>query len=398
MDAPAEPVPAVAPVTAEPAPAEPIDAIPAANAAPAAPEETMKDAEAVAMEEDKAEEKGAVQEAVAEEAPKPIEEPAAAEEPVAPAAAAATEPPSDDAVKSRLAEVLKTADLSSTTEKMLRKQLEGEFGADLSSKKALIRAEVEAYLAAQAADGAEEAEEEEEDAGTSSRKRKSRGGGGGGAARFGDILSEPMAAFLGLERCPRTMVVKKIWEYVKANDLQDPKDRRRIILDDKLKTLFPGKTINMFSMQKVLSKHVFVEDRVESSEYEEDDSEGEESGSGSEEEESEEERPKKKRAPAKKAPAAKKAKAAGGAAKPNGFTKPCKLAPDLAEWMGVETASRPAITSYLWKYAKERNLQDPANKQFILADETLKALTGEERFKAFSFGKLIKDKVLGYAD
>ena len=37
-----------------------------------------------------------------------------------------------------------------------------------------------------------------------------------------------------------------------------------------------------------------------------------------------------------------------------------------------------------------RPMQDPSDKSFILADDTLKALTGEERFKGFGFAKLIK--------
>jgi chromatin remodeling complex protein RSC6 len=43
-------------------------------------------------------------------------------------------------------------------------------------------------------------------------------------------------------------------------------------------------------------------------------------------------------------------------------------------------------------------LQDPSDKSFILADDTLKALAGEERFKGFSFSKYIKDHIRGYAD
>ena len=145
---------------------------------------------------------------------------------------------------------------------MLRRKLEAHFGMDLASKKALVRQQIEAYLELQAS-GEEDAatgsagedeeseEEEEEEAGT----KRSRGG----ASRFGDVLSEAMSTFLGVERCPRTQVVKKMWEYIKANDLQDPKDRRRVLLDDKMKTIFPGKSVTMFSMQKHLSKHVFVD-------------------------------------------------------------------------------------------------------------------------------------------
>lgn len=70
----------------------------------------------------------------------------------------------------------------------------------------------------------------------------------------------------------------------------------------------------------------------------------------------------------------------------------------MAAWMGTDAAPRPQITKKLWAYVKENNLQDPANKQFVLADETLKKLTGEERFQAFGFSKLIKQHVFGYAD
>jgi upstream activation factor subunit UAF30 len=282
---------------------------------------------------------------------------------------------------------------------MLRRQLEAEFGAELSSKKALIRGEIEKYLQAQAGNGeAEEEEEESEEEEEAGGSRKRSRGGGGGASRFGDILSEAMATFLGMERCPRTQVVKKLWEYIKAHDLQNPKDRRQILLDDKLKTIFPGKSVTMFTMQKHLSKHVFTADVSES------ESESEDDGS-----DDEEEKPKKAAKKKKTAPAPKKAKKPAGSstrgvnkdgqpAKPNGFTKPVKLAPDLASWMGSETASRPEITKKIWAYIKERNLQDPSNKQYALSDEMLKQLTGEDRFLVFGFGKLIKDKILGYAD
>jgi len=154
-------------------------------------------------------------------------------------------------------------------EKMLRRQLESHFGVGLTEKKTLLRTEIEAYLQSHNApeeggaedegeeeeeDGSEE-EDEEDDGDAAPVKKRSRGG----ATRFGDVLSEPMSAFLGMERCPRTQVVKKMWEYIKANNLQDPKDKRRVLLDDKMKTIFPGKSINMFTMQKHLSKHVFID-------------------------------------------------------------------------------------------------------------------------------------------
>ena len=53
-------------------------------------------------------------------------------------------------------------------------------------------------------------------------------------------------------------VVKKIWEYIKEKDLQNPMNKRKIILDDKLKTIFKP-PLDMFKMNKQLSRHVYVD-------------------------------------------------------------------------------------------------------------------------------------------
>jgi chromatin remodeling complex protein RSC6 len=37
---------------------------------------------------------------------------------------------------------------------------------------------------------------------------------------------------------PKTQVIKKVWEYIKANNLQDPKEKRYIMNDSKLKKVF----------------------------------------------------------------------------------------------------------------------------------------------------------------
>jgi upstream activation factor subunit UAF30 len=67
------------------------------------------------------------------------------------------------------------------------------------------------------------------------------------------LLSE----VVGSKPIPRTEVIKKIWDYIKKNGLQDSKNRRMINADDKLKPLFDGKgQISMFELAKVVSKHV----------------------------------------------------------------------------------------------------------------------------------------------
>lgn len=62
---------------------------------------------------------------------------------------------------------------------------------------------------------------------------------------------------VGSKPLPRTEVVKKLWEYIKKNKLQDPKERRNINADENLKKVFGGKkTVSMFEMTKLVSKHL----------------------------------------------------------------------------------------------------------------------------------------------
>ena len=68
--------------------------------------------------------------------------------------------------------------------------------------------------------------------------------------------STALAAVVGAAPSPRTQVVKKLWQYIKKHDLQDPKNRRNINADDKLKTVFGKKTVSMFEMTKIVNKHL----------------------------------------------------------------------------------------------------------------------------------------------
>jgi len=69
--------------------------------------------------------------------------------------------------------------------------------------------------------------------------------------------SADLAAVVGSKGLPRTEVVKKLWIYIKANKLQDAKNRRMINADAKLKPIFGGKAqVSMFDMAKLISKHL----------------------------------------------------------------------------------------------------------------------------------------------
>ncbi len=66
-----------------------------------------------------------------------------------------------------------------------------------------------------------------------------------------------LAAIVGSKPLPRTEVVKKLWVYIKKNGLQDPKNKRNINADDKLKPVFDNKKqVNMFEMTKLISRHL----------------------------------------------------------------------------------------------------------------------------------------------
>ncbi len=68
---------------------------------------------------------------------------------------------------------------------------------------------------------------------------------------------DALAAVVGGKPIPRSQVVKKLWMYIKKNDLQDATDRRMINADARLKVVFGGKRkVNMFEMTKLVSNHL----------------------------------------------------------------------------------------------------------------------------------------------
>ena len=69
--------------------------------------------------------------------------------------------------------------------------------------------------------------------------------------------SSALAEVVGSKPLPRTQIIKKIWDHIKKNGLQDKKNRRMINADAKLKGIFGSKSqISMFELAKVVSKHV----------------------------------------------------------------------------------------------------------------------------------------------
>ena len=68
--------------------------------------------------------------------------------------------------------------------------------------------------------------------------------------------SAALAAIIGAKPVPRTEVTKKVWEYIKANKLQDAAKRTMINGDAKLKEIFKKAQVSMFEMTKLINGHL----------------------------------------------------------------------------------------------------------------------------------------------
>jgi len=68
--------------------------------------------------------------------------------------------------------------------------------------------------------------------------------------------SEHLAKIVGTEPLPRSEVTKKIWVHIKKHTLQNPKDKREILADDKLQPIFGSQKLDMFQMAKAVNKRL----------------------------------------------------------------------------------------------------------------------------------------------
>lgn len=329
---------------------------------------------------------------------------------------------SDSDLVTRLREILRSSDLDTATPATIRRQLEADFGVDLTDRKAFIREQIDAFLEsdggegekpenqkagencnaeendeaeAEEGDGEEADEDSEGDEGKKERsvKVKKRRGG------FNKLcqLSPQLEKFIGSSQSARTEVVKKIWAYIRENNLQDPKNKRNIICDESLHSLFRVKTINMFQMNKALSKHIWPlsdedgcvdnvkeedEDEAPEEREEKEDQNEEVEENNEEESEEDENRSERKIKKRKSAKADQKVKKRGG-----GFTKVCSLSPELQAFTGVPVLARTEVVKMLWNYIKENNLQDPSDKRKIICDEALRSLFPVDSINMFQMNK-----------
>ncbi|WJX55425.1 hypothetical protein P8452_41193 [Trifolium repens] len=316
----------------------------------------------------------------------------------------------------RLREFLRNSDLDTTTTSTVRRQLESDFGIDLSDRKAFIREQVDLFLQTihqqqndvadeenadepeqsqqeQDDDNEEEEQEEEEEkpkrtrsvkkktTKNKSKERSNKSGdevvkkkGGGGFCKICS-LSPQLQEFVGAPEMARTEVVKQLWAYIREKNLQDPNNRRNILCDEPLRALFGVNTINMFQMNKVLAKHIWPLDsddvvQVKKSVPKEKKKKKQER----EDDDSDEPKGKEKRQK-------------GGSGK--GFLAPLQLSDALSKFLGESELSRSDVIKRMWDYIKGNNLQDPSDKRQILCDEKLKELFEVDSFTGFTVTKLL---------
>jgi len=270
--------------------------------------------------------------------------------------------PSDEELKKAIAKLIPTVDLQSTGIKAFIKLLGKEFGgADLKAKNKFIKEALEEAINALSSE--EESEEEKE---VKPKKAK-------GLAQKKKI-SDKLAAFLGKgDTMARTEIVKALWEYIRANDLQHPENKREIVLDEKMKEVFGCDQFSMFTMNKYISVHVEPFKPLDLT--------------------TKPKPEKAKRKRKRKGDDKKKTKRKAGA------QPPYRLSKELQAIVHKEILPRPQVVKGIWNYIKKEGLQNPDNKREILCDDKLKIIMGgREKVTMFNMNSFVGDHLVEKLD
>uniref|UniRef100_A0AAV1UIY3 DM2 domain-containing protein n=1 Tax=Peronospora matthiolae TaxID=2874970 RepID=A0AAV1UIY3_9STRA len=323
--------------------------------------------------------------------------------------------------------ILKNADLEQLSRRMIRKQLETQFRADLSSYKDVINATILETIEEQQAEEEQEDDEEEpepseedEDANDDEqrarrkkstpvkkkktkketpkkkRKRKTEDEDGKKTAVGGFnaelCLSPELARVVGAARMARPQVVKALWAYIREHNLQDPNNKKSIILDDTLRAVFQRESFTMFSMNKFVKRHVRKPDDLPPGGWSQIPRDGVSS------DEDTEVKPKKKAVKRKKKTTSTEEGDNDSKTKTHAFNVELSLSPELASLVGTDLMARPQIVKALWAYIHEHELQDPQDKRTILLDDKMQRVFQRDSFTMFSMNKFIKRHARKLAD
>jgi upstream activation factor subunit UAF30 len=244
--------------------------------------------------------------------------------------------PTNDELKVTIRKLIPKVNLQKTGIKAFIKLLSKECGGiDLKPKSDYIKKELsEAINEMEDSSSGEESEVSEVEEAPKPKKKRAAGKG----LSIKKEISEDLANFLGQGReMARTEIVKALWDYIKAHDLQNPENRREILLDANMKAVFGCDNFTMFTMNKYVAAHIDPYKPVDLT--------------------PKEKKPKaataaKKRKRAAEAPSKKKRKA-----KKPGLQPPYRLSEALAEVVGKDILPRPQVVTALWDYIKRNELQ-----------------------------------------
>lgn len=277
-------------------------------------------------------------------------------------------PITEERIREAIDELLPTVDLATTGVKSFRKMLSNKKfgGANLKPFNDFVKEALTEAINNQASE--EEEEEEEEESEEETPKKKAKGKGGYNAPKE---LSAKLAKFVGAAEMSRPQIVKALWEYIKEHDLQNPDNRKEILLDAKMKKVFGCDKFDMFSMNKYISCHTHPFPKLDLT----------------------------KKTPTKKRAAPKSKEGSAKTPRKAGTQPPYRLSDALVAVLGKEVAPRPQVVSGLWVYIKDNNLQNPDDKREILCDDKLKAVfKGRKSVTMFSMNKFISDHLLEKVD
>lgn len=240
-----------------------------------------------------------------------------------------------------------------------------EVGQDLKSRKPFIKEVLTEAINNMGDDGDDEPEEEESEEEAEPqpkqiKKKKSKGGGGGGGGlAVKKRISAALAKFFGEAEgteLARTEIVKRMWEYIREHDLQNPENKKEIFLDEDMKGVFGCDKFTMFSMNKYIGAHVDPFKPVDLT---------------------------TNTTPSKK----RKAKSKNSSVKKKRRQPLYRLSEELTSVVGTDVMSRPQVVKEIWVYIRGNELQNPNDKREIFCDEKLQAVMKRSKVTMFNMNK-----------
>ena len=275
--------------------------------------------------------------------------------------------PTDEKIKEVIRELIPTVNLQETGIKTFIKMLGKKFpGVNLKPRNAFIKEALTEII--NETDSEDSDSEDEAQEGDDNKTKPTKKGGGLAVKKK---ISKKLANFLQKgDEMARTDIVKSLWEYIREHNLQNPDNKREIILDDKMQAVFECDKFTMFTMNKFIGAHVHPFKPVDLT-------------------------PKEK-PPTKKRKRKDKDKTK---TKRQSNLPSHKLSEALQQVVKTDVLQRTQVVQGIWKYIKEHDLQNPDDKREIFCDEKLKkVMGGKSKVTMFNMNTHISDHLLEKVD